>query len=189
LGPAAKREVMMEDQDIQGEAPPDPLADQIAQSVRGVVELRQEQARLKARAQELERENALFESENAAYRAQLETEKVGRAYYQRFAVVVATSLNLVAQVCSDVMAKMQTAVQTNNSMRRALEDRESQDTTAPNVVNPQEAIRANVPKPQEAIRPSVAKPQGTIRTSGPVGSDEIPSFLRNGPNGVHGKIR
>lgn len=176
----------MEDQDIQGEAPADPLADQIAKSVRGVVELRQERARLKARAQELERENALFESENAAYRAQLETEKVERAYYQRFAVEVATSLNLVSQVCSDVMAKVQTAVQTNDSMRCAVEGREVQETIRPNVAKSQEAIS---PKPQEAIRTNIPKPQDAIRTSGSVGRDEIPKFLRNGPNGVHGKTR
>jgi regulator of replication initiation timing len=87
--------------------PADPLADQIASSLRGVRELREDVARLSARIQELERENILLESENSAYRAQLESEKVERGYYQRFAVEIATSLNLIGQVCDDVMTKAQ----------------------------------------------------------------------------------
>ena len=87
--------------------PVDPLADQIASSLRGVREMREELARLGTRIQELERENILLESENAAFRAQLESEKVERGYYQRFAVEIATSLNLIGQVCDDVMTKAQ----------------------------------------------------------------------------------
>jgi hypothetical protein len=87
--------------------PADPLADQIANSLRGVRELREDVARLSARVQQLERENLVLESENAAYRSQLESEKTERSYYHRFAVEVATSLNMIAQVCDDVMHKAQ----------------------------------------------------------------------------------
>jgi hypothetical protein len=87
--------------------PADPLADQIANSLRGVRELREDLARFSARVQQLERQNLVLESENAAYRAQLEAEKTERSYYHRFAVEVATSLNLIAQVCDDVMHKAQ----------------------------------------------------------------------------------
>jgi hypothetical protein len=87
--------------------PLDPLADQIASSLRGVRELREEVARLSARVQQLERETLILESENATYRAQLESEKIERSYYQRFAVEVATSLNLIGQVCDEVMTKAQ----------------------------------------------------------------------------------
>jgi hypothetical protein len=87
--------------------PADPLADQIANSLRGVRELREDVARLSTRIQQLERENLVLESANAAYRAQLESEKTERSYYHRFAVEVATSLNLIAQVCDDVMRKAQ----------------------------------------------------------------------------------
>jgi regulator of replication initiation timing len=94
--------------------PPDPLADQIASSLRGVRELREDIARLSARVQQLERENLMLESENAACRSQLESEKTERSYYHRFAVEVATSLNLIAQVCDDVMTKAQKEAHRNN---------------------------------------------------------------------------
>src|SRR5262245_28059959 len=87
--------------------PADPLADQIANSLRGVRELREDLARFSSRVQQLERQNLILESENAAYRSQLEAEKTERSYYHRFAVEVATSLNLIAQVCDDVMHKAQ----------------------------------------------------------------------------------
>src|SRR5215475_14436197 len=94
--------------------PADPLADQIANSLRGVRELREDVARLSVRVQQLERENLMLESENAACRAQLESEKTERSYYHRFAVQVATSLNLIAQVCDDVMHKAQQEAFRNN---------------------------------------------------------------------------
>jgi regulator of replication initiation timing len=94
--------------------PADPLADQIANSLRGVRELREDLARLSARVQQLERENLVLESENAAYRSQLESEKTERSYYHRFAVEVATSLNMIAQVCDDVMHKAQKQAFHNN---------------------------------------------------------------------------
>jgi len=94
--------------------PTDPLADQIANSLRGVRELREEVARLSARCQQLEHENTILESENAAYRAQLEAERMERSYYHRFAIEVATSLNLVGQVCDEVMNKAQQEAFRNN---------------------------------------------------------------------------
>jgi len=87
--------------------PADPLADQIANSLRGVQELREDIARFSARVQQLERDNLVLARENASYRAQLEAEKTERGYYHRFAVEVATSLNLIAQVCDEVMHKAQ----------------------------------------------------------------------------------
>src|SRR5262249_10859206 len=87
--------------------PADPLADQIANSLRGVRELREDLARFSSRVQQLERQNLVLESENAAYRAQLDAEETERSYYHRSAVEVAPSLNLIAQVCDDVMHKAQ----------------------------------------------------------------------------------
>jgi hypothetical protein len=92
----------------------DPLADQIASSLRGVRELREDIARLSARVEQLERANLMLESENATCRSQLEAEKTERSYYHRFAVEVATSLNLIAQVCDDVMHKAQNEALRNN---------------------------------------------------------------------------
>lgn len=94
--------------------PTDPLADQIANSLRGVRELREEVARLSARCQQLEHENTILESENSAYRTQVETERMERSYYHRFAIEVATSLNLVGQVCDEVMNKAQQEAFRNN---------------------------------------------------------------------------
>jgi hypothetical protein len=94
--------------------PTDPLADQIANSLRGVRDLRDELSRLRVRAQQLEHENTILETENAAYRSQLDSERMERNYYHRFAVEVATSLNLIGQVCDEVMNKAQAQAFRNN---------------------------------------------------------------------------
>jgi predicted RNase H-like nuclease (RuvC/YqgF family) len=102
------REALLSAQQPRDASPTaDPLADHIANSLRGVRELREEVARLNVRLREMERENIILASENAAYRAQLEAERTERSYYHRFAVEVATSLNLVGQVCDEVMNKAQ----------------------------------------------------------------------------------
>jgi hypothetical protein len=85
--------------------PVDPLAEDVV--MQGVRELRESLIRSNERVQLLERENIFLECEIATCRAQLEAERVERDYYQRFAVEITTSLNLVAQVCDDAMTKAQ----------------------------------------------------------------------------------
>lgn len=60
-----------------------------------------------AHIRDLETRLAMMESENACLRAQLAEEQAKRDYYQRFAVEVATAMNLVGQVCDDAFQKAQ----------------------------------------------------------------------------------
>jgi hypothetical protein len=167
--------------------PTDPLTDQIANSLRGVRDLREELASLSVRIKELERENVLLESQSAAYRAKWEAEKVERDYYQRFSIEIATSLNLIGQICNDVMAKAQDAVRENGlarhetGMEKAPSQREpvlqSEMTQAHQSGRPREPDR--VEDPIRTYAPKVAAP---ARTRTPSQSEDIPQFLRGGPN-------
>jgi len=85
----------------------DPLEESVMVSVEGVRGLRERVAELEGRCSRLEYDNFVLESEAAALRRQVEAERTERAYYHRFAIGVATSLNLVGQVCDEVMSKAQ----------------------------------------------------------------------------------
>lgn len=74
-------------------------------AARGVGELRDENAQLKADKQELERANLQLKAENETLRKCLDAERAERGYYQRFAVEASTLMNLVTKTCDEVMEK------------------------------------------------------------------------------------
>lgn len=87
--------------------PEDAHEEEVIAAVKGVEARKKRIAKLEAELEMARREAALLRAENEALKAVLEQERTERAYYHRFAIEVATSLNLVGQVCDEVMSKAQ----------------------------------------------------------------------------------
>jgi len=91
---------------------PEPKPDEaheeaVVEAVKGIESRRRRIERLEAELATARRDIELLHLENSVLASQVAQERMERAYYHRFAIGVATSLNLVGQVCDEVMSKAQ----------------------------------------------------------------------------------
>jgi hypothetical protein len=98
-------------------APPSPaeLDKAIAVAMRGMQELRQENARLRARNNELEHRSPDLEREIVSLKAQLDSERNERRHYYSLANELVTRIDVVVRTVGDVVQRAQHGVQ---SMRK-----------------------------------------------------------------------
>jgi predicted RNase H-like nuclease (RuvC/YqgF family) len=85
----------------------DDLAEAIAGAMRGMHELREENAALRARNNELEHRRAALESEVAGLKAQLDNERSERRHYHSLANEIITRLDVVGRTVDDVVQRAQ----------------------------------------------------------------------------------
>jgi chromosome segregation ATPase len=89
----------------------DDLADQIAGAMRGMHELREENATLRSRNDELEHHRSVLESEVASLKAQLDNERNERRHYHSLANEIITRLDVVGRTVDDVVQSAHHEVQ------------------------------------------------------------------------------
>ena len=88
----------------------DPLADKIRDSILGVENLRDENARLANQVNGLERANLQLESEVQSLKLTLEHEKSERRHYHSLANEIITRLDVVGQTIDDVVRRAEQEV-------------------------------------------------------------------------------
>jgi len=88
-------------------SPEETYEETVIAAVKGIEARRKRIERLEAELALSQREADLLRAENEVLAGQVAQERTERAYYHRFAIGVATSLNLVGQVCDEVMSKAQ----------------------------------------------------------------------------------
>jgi hypothetical protein len=86
---------------------PDDLAEAIDGAMRGMHELRDENAALCGRIDELEHHRSVLESENASLKAQLDNERLERRHYHSLANEIITRLDVVGRTVDDVVQRAQ----------------------------------------------------------------------------------
>src|SRR5262249_50656859 len=89
----------------------DDLAGAIANAMRGMHDLRDENASLIARTSELEHCRSVLESEIATLKAQLENERNERRHYHSLANEIITRLDVVGRTVDDVIKRAHREVQ------------------------------------------------------------------------------
>ena len=112
----------------------DDLAGAIANAMRGMHELRDETAMLRARNDELEHGRSVLESEIAGLRSQLDHECNERRHYQSLATEAMTRLEVVSRTVDDVI---QHAQQEAHRQRKEYTHGEVAELKAPQFLNPQ----------------------------------------------------
>jgi hypothetical protein len=81
------------------------LDDAIAVAMRGMHELREQNARLRARNNELEHRNPVLEMEIASLKAQLESERSERRHYHSLANEIITRIGVIVSTVDDVVQR------------------------------------------------------------------------------------
>jgi hypothetical protein len=93
---------------------PQPTSDNLAEAIdgamRGMHELRDENAALRGRNDELEHRRCVLESENASLKAQLDNERLERRHYHSLANEIITRLDVVGRTVDDVVQRAQQEV-------------------------------------------------------------------------------
>jgi hypothetical protein len=85
----------------------DDLAEAIEGAMRGMHELREENAALRARNNELEHRRSVLESEITGIKAQLDNERNERRHYHSLANEIITRLDVVGRTVDDVIQRAQ----------------------------------------------------------------------------------
>jgi hypothetical protein len=81
------------------------LDDAIAVAMRGMLELRKENARLRARNHELEHSHPVLESEIASLKVQIQNERSERRHYHSLANEIITRIDIVVRTVEDVVQR------------------------------------------------------------------------------------
>ncbi len=146
----------------KAQPPLDDLAEAIAGAMRGMHELREENAALRGRTDELEHRRCLLESENASLKVQLDNERTERRHYHSLANEIITRLDVVGRTVDDVMQRAQHEVY---SKRKEQPSGELPELEIPNFLKqPAPADAPAEPKTESLqARPSTAEARN-IRT-------------------------
>jgi hypothetical protein len=98
-------------QATKAQASSDDLAAAISDAMRGMHDLREENASLRAEKDELEHRRSTLESELAWLKAQLDNERTERRHYHSLANEIITRLDIVGRTVDDVVQRAQHEVE------------------------------------------------------------------------------